>query len=141
VTVHFGPLELGLKFHIMSPKFLAGDLSHSISTSPTKVHCFLQKVGHMTLSSYICCWSRRNLWTLWKTTKRKLVAHGVCFTAWFMNVFRTFRWWMITVKKSKLVFLIVIYIHFSLFRDKILQYPKVMTTYITFKVYICLLYY
>lgn len=72
--------------------------------------------------------------------KRKLVAHGICFTALFTIVLRIFRWWMVTVKKSKLFFFIIVYVQFSLFHDKILQYPKVLTAYMTFKVYICLLY-
>lgn len=49
MTVHSGLLELDLKFHIMSPKFLPEDLSRSISTSSKKVLCFLQNVGDIWL--------------------------------------------------------------------------------------------
>lgn len=73
--------------------------------------------------------------------KRKFVVHGIRFTALFMIVLHTFRRWMVTVKKSKLFFLIVIYVQFLLFHDKIIQYPMVLTAYITFRVCICLLYY
>lgn len=44
-------------------------------------------------------------------------------------------------QEIKAVFCIVIYVHFSLFHDKILQDPKILTTYITFKAYICFLCY
>lgn len=44
-------------------------------------------------------------------------------------------------QEIKAVFLIIIYVQFLLFLDKILQYAKVLTAYITFKVRICLLYY
>lgn len=77
--------------------------------------------------------------------KRKLVVHGVCFIALFTTVLLSFRWWMVTVKKSKLFFylffLIIGYGHFLSFYDKILQYSKVLTAYINFEVCIFLLYY
>lgn len=44
-------------------------------------------------------------------------------------------------QEIKAVFFIIIYVQFLLFLDKILQYAKVLTAYITFKVHICLLYY
>lgn len=96
-------LNWAWSFTLCPPKFLPGDLSCSISTSSMKVLCFLQNVGDIWLCQVTFAVSLEEIYELCEK-QWKLAAHGILFTALFTIVLCTFRWWMVTVKKSKLFF-------------------------------------
>lgn len=122
-------------------KLLPWDFSIPICTSSTKVLSFLQNAadrwlcqGPFAASLEEICELCGKEWrgNLWCVASALLLCSRLHYVplggGWNLSRYQSWGF-------------IILYIHFSLFHNKILQYPKVLTASITFKVFICLSYY